>query len=554
MSRFREEKQRIEDHFDPAKNPLIIELFVSIYITNNLKFLIENDDSGLKLFLNFDKFEDLKNLYFFASLKNSCFEVFKRQLCEYIFMNLNPLLIPNNSKKNFIEIIEKIFSFKEKIFKILEISFKSSQNSMEIYEKNPMNFYNKNSMKFYEKNSMNFAYDKNSLNFCDKNIEKTVKDSFQGFVNKDLLISNSLNKYLDFFMQKGHKKLNDLEKDVIIEKILDIFKLLINKDLFELYYKKLLTKRLIVFKNYFEELELNFLKKITIICGVFYTSKFYSYFKDMIISSQNFKDFQKFVNKTKEKPLKLELEYNKFCIEVISQNIWSFEENSHENFEFPEEIYKILKIFEGFYHGKHPERKLKWLSNIGVGIIKANYKEKPKEFILSNIQMFILLCFNVKKLISFKEIQAKLKINSLFLLKNSLKSFVKYKVLLRNNVSENIDIKEDDIFLVNEYFSHRNHEIKIPLKQSEESDGNYLQNNIETLLLERKIIIESFLIRILKARKKMVHADLIKEVSNFCANKNFVPNVNQIKDSIESLINREYIRREEDVNWYSYIA
>ena len=525
MTRFQEEKQRIEDNFDPANKPLIIELFVSIYIKNNLKFLIENDDSGLKLFLNLDKFEDLKNLYFFASLNNSCFELFKRHLCEYILINLNPVLIPNNSKKNFVEIIEKIFCFKEKIFKILELSFIS----------------------------MNFC-DKNSMNFYDKNIEKTVKDTFQSFVNKDILISNSLNKYLDFFMQKGHKKLNDFEKDAKIEKILYIFKLLINKDVFELYYKKLLTKRLLIFKNYFEELELNFLKKITIICGVFYTSKFYSFFKDMNISSQNFNDFQKFVCKTKEKPAKFELEFNKFRIEIVSQNIWTFDENIHENFEFPEEISKTLEIFEVFYQGKHPERKLKWFANIGVGIIKANYKEKPKEFILSNIQIFILLCFNAKKTNSFKEIQAKLKINSLFLLKTSLKSFVKYKVLLRNNVSENNEIKEDDFFLVNEHFSHRNHEIKIPLKESEESEGNYLQNNIETLILERKIIIESFLIRILKARKKMGHAELIKEVSNFCANKNFVPNVNQIKDSIESLINREYIRREEDINWYSYIS
>ena len=520
-SRFIEENQRIDEHFEPANKYLITELFHKIYIVNNIRFLLENEENGLKSFLIFDKFEDISNLYFFMSFDKSCLELFKKQLVDYILQNLSPLLIPSKHKKNFINIIEKIFIFKEKIYKIQEKALKSKNIE------------------------------------SDKNTEKAIKDCFLSFFNKESIISNSLNKYIDFFMQKGHKKLNESERECNIEKIIDIFKYLTNKDVFEIYYKKLLTKRLLIFKNSYEELEVNFLKKITIICGTFFTSKFYAFFKDILISSENFNEFQRYFHDLKQKP-KFQLDFHKFQIEVVSQSIWSFEENN-ENFEFSEDIFNTLKIFEKFYQWKHPERKLKWMATIGVGVIKAYFKDKTKELILSNIQIFVLLCFNQKRSLSFKEIQAKLKINSVNLLKICLKSFIRYKILLRNNSNNAgfdsvIEIKDEDIFIVNEHFAHRNYEIKIPLKQNDDDVEKLEQKNFDTLLLERKIIIESYLIRILKARKKIIHTDLIREVCNFCANKNFVPNVGQIKDSIESLINREYIKRNEDVNWYSYIA
>lgn len=34
----------------------------------------------------------------------------------------------------------------------------------------------------------------------------------------------------------------------------------------------------------------------------------------------------------------------------------------------------------------------------------------------------------------------------------------------------------------------------------------------------------------------------------------FTPTTNQIKNTIESLINREYIQRMEEKNWYKYIS
>lgn len=75
---------------------------------------------------------------------------------------------------------------------------------------------------------------------------------------------------------------------------------------------------------------------------------------------------------------------------------------------------------------------------------------------------------------------------------------------------------------------------------------------MEQIVKEREFVVDSHLVRLMKSRKTMKHSELVQDCIKMI--NVFVPDVNFIKKRIESLIEREYIKRdEEDWNKYSYI-
>jgi len=71
---------------------------------------------------------------------------------------------------------------------------------------------------------------------------------------------------------------------------------------------------------------------------------------------------------------------------------------------------------------------------------------------------------------------------------------------------------------------------------------------------DRKHMIEAAVVRIMKARKTMQHAQLVVEVTKQLQSR-FRPNPLFIKKRIESLIDREYLERsQQDRKTYNYLA
>lgn len=69
---------------------------------------------------------------------------------------------------------------------------------------------------------------------------------------------------------------------------------------------------------------------------------------------------------------------------------------------------------------------------------------------------------------------------------------------------------------------------------------------------ERECVIDACLVRIMKGRKKLHHNDLIPDCIKLV--NNFKPEVPMIKKRIESLIERDYLKRDDkDRNVFIYI-
>ncbi len=113
-------------------------------------------------------------------------------------------------------------------------------------------------------------------------------------------------------------------------------------------------------------------------------------------------------------------------------------------------------------------------------------------------------------------------------------------------------LDSDDIFVVNEGFTCPHRKVKIPVisQGSGATEDTQRQERVEE---DRSIAVEAAVVRIMKARRQLVHQQLVSEVMqqlNF-----FRPNPKIIKQRIEHLIEREYLERDgENAQLYRYLA
>uniref|UniRef100_A0A914QGD4 Cullin protein neddylation domain-containing protein n=1 Tax=Panagrolaimus davidi TaxID=227884 RepID=A0A914QGD4_9BILA len=125
------------------------------------------------------------------------------------------------------------------------------------------------------------------------------------------------------------------------------------------------------------------------------------------------------------------------------------------------------------------------------------------------------------------------------------------KILIRNGNEEHIE--NDDIFSVNDNFTSKLNRIKIQMIPAK----NEIRKKEEILLEindDRKHEIEAAIIRIMKSRQKLIHNELITEVTKLLQSR-FLPDPMVIKKRVEALNEREYLKRDEnDLNLYHYIS
>ena len=127
----------------------------------------------------------------------------------------------------------------------------------------------------------------------DQTVDLTIKNSFEGFINENDHTAQALVAYLDQCFKNDFKNNSEVEIAEKVDRIIQIFRYLLNKDVFEGHYKNSFAKRLLDSRRVLEDTEQLVIKKLKEECGFQFTNKIEVMYKDIKMSEQQNHEFKR---------------------------------------------------------------------------------------------------------------------------------------------------------------------------------------------------------------------------------------------------------------------
>ncbi|XP_070565487.1 cullin-2-like [Ptychodera flava] len=349
-------------------------------------------------------------------------------------------------------------------------------------------------------------------------------------------------KYCDSLLKKSSKGISESEVDDKLSQSIIVFKYIDDKDIFQKFYSRMLAKRLIHGLSMSMDAEEGMINRLKQACGYEFTNKLHRMFTDMSVSSDLNNKFSNFL-KEKEVDLGISL-----SIYVLQAGAWPLGQSALTPFAIPQELEKSVREFELFYNNSFNGRKLTWLHHLCSGELKFSYLKKPYIVTVTTFQMAVLLLYNNCDCMTFKELLDTTQINEKELTK-TLQSLVDVKIL--NREGESNDRKST--FLLNTDFTNKRTKFKITTAVQKETPQEVEQTH-NAVDEDRKLYLQAAIVRIMKARKVLKHNTLIQEVISQ-SKARFSPSISMIKKCIESLIDKQYLERNNtSTDEYKYVA
>ncbi|KAJ1331761.1 cullin 1 [Microdochium nivale] len=375
---------------------------------------------------------------------------------------------------------------------------------------------------------------------------RSLDNACREFVNRNEICKAGSNKspellakYTDVLLRKSGTGVEEAELDTTLTHIMTVFKYIEDKDVFQGFYSKMLARRLVHSNSSSDDAETSMISKLKEACGFEYTNKLQRMFQDMQTSKDlntGFREHSKGLDTDKKQSL--DSTYS-----ILGSNCWPLTPPK-TTFNPPPEVQADLDRFTLFYKNKHEGRKLTWLWQLCKGEVKTSYcknQKAPYMFQVSVYQMAVLLLFNNNDVQTFEDISSATQLSP-----ESLGPQI--GILLKAKV---LTMKPDGdkpgpgkTFHLNYDFKSKKIRVNLNVATKSEQKQEEVDTN-KTIEEDRQLVLQSAIVRIMKARKKMKHSQLVSETINQIKSR-FVPKVSDIKKCIEILLDKEYLERLED--------
>jgi cullin-4 len=319
------------------------------------------------------------------------------------------------------------------------------------------------------------------------------------------------------------------------------------KDVFEAFYKRDLAKRLLGGRVVNLDLEKHFLSLLKSECGAGYTSKMEGMFQDIDWSNDIMSRF------TKRSAVDME-------VQVLTTGYWPVYPSY--DLTLPPELLEPQGYFEEYYTKTFQGRRISWQNALGQVTVKARFPKKQYDFIMSLSLGLVLLCFNSpeKEKWTMPELQQQIGLEDKAEMERILMTLALGKVKLlqkwdhdaQPGCKPRANVHDDDWFTINNDFNSPLKKIKISMIAKDTNNHEERQTTMDMISRDRLYLLDAVLVRIMKARKTILHSELIPLVMEHAK----VPvTPTDVKGRVESLMDREYMERDkEDRNRYNYLA
>ncbi|KAI9801154.1 MAG: hypothetical protein M1825_003428 [Sarcosagium campestre] len=341
----------------------------------------------------------------------------------------------------------------------------------------------------------------------------------------------------------------DAELEWHLEQVIDLFRFIEGKDVFEAFYKRDLARRLLMGRSASADAEKSMLARLKNECGSNFTQNLESMFRDIDLAGEEMASYKE-TRRQGGKGGKLDLNVN-----VLSQSAWpSYPDVA---VTLPPNIIRAINDYESHYTLKHTGRKLFWKHALAHCTIKAQFPLGNKELALSSFQATVLLLFNEVpdgRHLTYEEIRSATRLSDAEL-KRTLQSLAcaKYTVLIKSPKGR--EVEPTDTFTVNVNFTDTRLRVKIntiQLKETKEEN----QTTHENVVRDRQYETQAAIVRIMKARHEISAPALMAETISLTKQRGALEPA-EIKKQIDKLIEKDYIERTMDENGsirYSYLA
>lgn len=503
--RLNEEIERVSHYLDAKSEAKITNVVEQEMIANHMLRLVHMENSGLVNMLLDDKYVDLGRMYnLFHRVPNGLLTI--RDVMTTHLRETGKQLVTDPEKlKDPVEFVQCLLDQKDKYDKIITMAFNN-----------------------------------------DKTFQNALNSSFEFFINLNGRSPEFISLFVDDKLRKGLKGVSEEDVEIVLDKVMMLFRYLQEKDVYEKYYKQHLAKRLLSGKTVSDDAERSLIVKLKTECGYQFTSKLEGMFTDMKTSQDTMHGFYAaHGSELGDGPT--------LVVHVLTTGSWPSQTTVTCN--LPSEMTALCEKFRSYYLGTHTGRRLSWQTNMGTADLKATFgKGQKHELNVSTYQMCVLMLFNNSDRLSYKEIEQATEIPSSDL-KRCLQSLacVKGKNVLRKEPMSK-DIAEDDAFLVNDKFSSKFYKVKIGTVVAQKESEPEKQETRQRVEEDRKPQIEAAIVRIMKSRRVLDHNNIIAEVTKQLQSR-FLANPSEIKKRIESLIERDFLERDNsDRRMYRYLA
>jgi hypothetical protein len=405
--------------------------------------------------------------------------------------------------------------------------------------------------------------------------EDVVNPSFKDHHNDTNLVAEALAKYVDTCLKDNKRQLSSSpsaatssdRSDNWIEAIISgVFVHLQAKDVFEAFYKQDLAKRLLWNRVVSMDVERHFVSLLKAECGAGYTSKMEGMFQDMDWSRETMSRYKQTQYQLEQQQqdeyaggnCKIEMD-----IQVLTTGYWPVYPQ-YPNLILPPSLVDPQNRFMDYYKTKYQGRRMTWQYALGHIVVrfKPSDTSGPKyELLVSLCQALVLVQFNTHGDLTLPQLMAAIGLEdrdeverlllSLSLGKDGTRVLQKIDHDADRKKKTRQNVHDLDSFRVQSSFKSNARRIRINnilMKETREER----EKTVETISRDRLYLIDAVLVRVMKARKTILHHLLIPQVLEQVK----VPaQPADVKMQIESLIEREYMERDAvDRNRYNYLA
>ncbi|KAI9829553.1 MAG: hypothetical protein M1826_005598 [Phylliscum demangeonii] len=422
----------------------------------------------------------------------------------------------------------------------------------------------------------------------DKTFEIGMRRAFATLVNKqpegsaghasDVRTGEMIAKYIDTLLRGGVKAIpstlnsrgttsiaaadddleglgGDEEAELTqqLDRVLELFRSIEGKDVFEAFYKKDLARRLLLARSASADAEKSMLAKLkngkrTPAAMGTWTDGPLRMFKDVDLAKEEVAAFKQ-MRQERGEVGGVDLSVN-----VLSSSAWPTYPDVRVI--VPDDIMKAINEFDRFYKAKHKGRMLNWKHSLAHCVVRARFPRASKELIVSSFQAIVMLLFNdvpEGSSLLYGEIQAASGLSNAELIR-TLQSLAcaKYRVL--SKTPKGREVNTTDSFSVNANFTDAKYRIKINQIQLKETKEEVKATH-EDVNRDRQYECQATIVRIMKSRKAISAPELMAETINQTKKRGALDTAD-IKRHIDKLVEKDYLERAVDDGRmvYRYVA